>query len=107
MKKNFFLPYSLGIFALILGLASCSEDFNSIGTEIVGEQGLDIAVNRDASVVAYSRKLAPFRSNGLGKYQLGVYSDPVFGDAQVSILSQIALDAIDPDFGENTTVDSV
>jgi hypothetical protein len=107
MKKNLFLPYSLAIFALILGFASCSEDFNSIGTEIVGEQGLDIAVNRDASVVAYSRKLAPFRSNGLGKYQLGVYSDPVFGDAQVSILSQIALNAADPDFGENATVDSV
>ncbi len=107
MKKKLFLPYTMAIFAIILGLASCNEDFETIGTEIVRDQGLNIEVNREATVVAYSRKLAPFRSNGLGKYQLGVYNDEVFGDAQVSILSQVALSSTDPDFGENAVVDSV
>ncbi|EDM44310.1 hypothetical protein SCB49_04755 [unidentified eubacterium SCB49] len=107
MKKNPFLPYTVAIFAIIIGLASCSEDFESIGTEIVNDQGLNVEVNREATVVAYSRKLSPFRSNNVTKYQLGTYSDPVFGESTANILTQVNLSESDPDFGENAVVDSV
>ncbi len=107
MKKKLFLPYTVAIFTLIIGFASCSEDFESIGTEIVNDQGLNVSVNTEASVVAYSRKLSPFRSNNITKYQLGTYSDPVFGTSGANILTQVDLSQSDPDFGENATVESV
>lgn len=107
MKKNFFLPYTILVFSVILVFASCSEDFNGLGSEIVSDQGLNVEVNREATVVAYSRELAPFRSNNLTKYQLGFYNDPVFGTSQSNILSQLDLSETEPDFGENATVDSV
>ena len=107
MKKKLFLPYTVAIFLTIIGFASCSEDFESIGTEIVNDQGLSIGVNDEATVVAYSSRLSPFRSNGVDKYQLGVYNEPVYGDSEVSILSQLSLNDTNPEFGENATVDSV
>lgn len=107
MKKNLFLPYVVFIFIAIVAFASCSEDFNGLESQIIEDQGLNVQVNREATVVAYSRPLAPFRANNLSKYQLGFYSDPVFGTSQSNIISQLDLSETDPDFGENATVDSV
>lgn len=97
----------MAIFAVILAFASCSEEYNGLESDIVTDQGLSVEVNREATVVAYSQRLAPFRSNNLTKYQLGIYNDPVFGTSQANILSQLDLSTTDPSFGDNATVDSV
>lgn len=92
--------------ALLLGSASCEEDFYSIGTELLGQ---DIEVNVDSSrtVISYSRKLAPVQTNDMQAFRLGIYNDPVYGKSTSNFLGQITLNQPNPSFGDSAVVDSV
>lgn len=92
------------IFAVIIAFASCEEDFNTIGSEVIGDEGLR-AVDTSFSVITYSKNLGPVQTNNLNAYQLGVYNDPLYGKTTVNYLSQIFLDTLAPDFGEDPEVD--
>jgi hypothetical protein len=101
------LPAVLAILFLIILLSSCEEDFVTIGADIIGDQVNDAELYEDATVVSYSKMLLPVQTNGLPSYQLGVYNDPIYGKTTSNLLSQLYMDAPDPDFGYNTVLDSV
>jgi len=107
MKIKYILPKIALLFTLIVVLASCEEDFSTLGADVIGDTTIDSQFTDENSVVAYSRKLAPVQSNNLPLYQLGTYTDPTYGKSTINLLSQLTLDRNDPSFGENVEVESV
>ena len=66
------------IFFIIVSMVSCQEDFNTIGSDIVGDESLLSQLDNTKTVVAYSRKLAPVQTNNIPVSQLGVFNDETF-----------------------------
>lgn len=101
---------SKGLVALLFVLAfiACEEDLGEVGTGIVGEVNFDTEMVDDLNVVAYSMNYPlGVQTNGAPVGVLGVYNDPVYGKTTASYLSQVALSRTNPDFGDNTVLDSV
>ena len=96
----------MAILIVIVVFASCEEDFNTIGSDIV-DQNFNTELFDEGTVIAYSRKTLPVQTNFLPSYQLGVYNDPVYGQSRVNLLSQLTLSTIAPDFGDCVQLDSV
>ncbi|QNJ97284.1 DUF4270 domain-containing protein [Constantimarinum furrinae] len=107
MKFKNTLPVLLAILVAIIGFTSCEEDFNTIGSEIIGDQNINAQLDESGTVIAYSHKLTPVQTNGLPVYQLGIYNDPVFGKSTVNWLSQVTLESTDPNFGDSTELEEV
>ncbi|MGY5849137.1 DUF4270 domain-containing protein [Salegentibacter sp. F14] len=86
-------------------LGACDDEFSTVGGEII-ENPADVEL-RELEVTTYSKKLNSVQTNNLSDYLLGTYSDPVYGETTASIYSQVSLTTTNPDFGENTKLDSV
>ncbi len=93
------------VLLLVLAFTSCDDDFNSIGGRLIGQ--FDTIPLYEAGVIAYSNKIGPVQTNGLSANLLGVYNDPVYGQQVASVLTQLSLSAINPQFGTEPVVDSV
>jgi len=106
MKIKNLLPKLATVLFIIVALASCEEDIDIIGSEIVGENTF-IEPDQTNSVIAYSRKLVPIQTNRLSAYQLGVNNNPIYGKSTANLLSQVTLNKIEPEFGDSTSLDSV
>ncbi len=106
MKRTQILPKVMIILLVIIGLASCDEDFTSLDSEVINKPINDI-LDETKTVVTYSRKFLPVATNGLPTYQLGVYNDPVYGKSTVTLQSQVTLSENNPDFGVDVELDSV
>lgn len=106
MKSKNMLPKLLAILTIIIVFASCEEDFNTIGSDIV-DQNFTTELYDEGRVVSYSRNLLPVQTNGLPVYQLGIYNDPVYGKSTVNLLSQVTLSESDPSFQDCARLDSV
>ena len=104
--KNLLRTAGILLFAII-ALASCEQDISSIGSSVLGDETPNGILDDSQTIIAYSRKLSPVQSNQLPAYQLGVYSDPVYGKSTVSLLSQLQLQTNNPKFGDSAIVDSV
>jgi hypothetical protein len=107
MKIRNTLPLASVILFLIIALASCQEDFSTLGSDIIGGQNINATLDNNSTVVSYSRKLSPVQTNDLPLYQLGTYNDPVFGKMKAELVAQLTLGTIAPSFGEGTSLDSV
>lgn len=99
-----------GLVALIFVFAciACEEDLGEVGTSIVGEVNFNTNMVDDLGVVAYSMNYPDgVQTNGAPVGVLGVYNDPVYGRTTASYLSQVGLSRFNPDFGDDTVLDSV
>ncbi len=96
----------MAIVAIIFTFLSCDDDFNSVGSEIIGDVNFE---DREyaAIPVAYTQKFERVQTLGLSSNLLGVYNDPVYGQSVYSVLSQVQLERDDPTFGDNARMDSV
>lgn len=100
--------YSIGaVFFLIIFMASCQDDLNAIGAEILGDDAPIGTLDDSFTVTAYSQKMNPVQSNLLRSYQLGVYNHPLYGKSKVNFLTQLTLKSPNPKFGDSAVVDSV
>ena len=109
MKVKYILPKLAVVLLIVITIASCEEDFDSIDTNII-DQNITTEFDDSQTVIAYSRKLNGVQTNDLPVYQLGVYNDPVYGKSSVNMLTQLSLSAgdIDPDFAaDDVVLDSV
>ncbi|MGB7785620.1 MAG: DUF4270 domain-containing protein [Salinimicrobium sp.] len=95
------------VVAVVFSFVACEDDFESIGTEVIGQPGFNAELYDEAEISAHTNKLAPVQTNNLPVYLLGVYNDPVFGKQTASILSQLSLSSTNPDFGAQPVLDSV
>lgn len=93
------------LFVVIFVFAACDDDFSTIGGEIINNPaGVNV---QEVEVNAYTQKLDALQSNGLANNLLGVYNDPVYGQSQASVLTQLSLAPVDPTFEGDVQLDSV
>ena len=95
------------VVAVVFSLVACEDDYETIGTGIIGEPGFNASLYDDAEISVTNIDLAPVQTNNLPVYLLGVYNDNVFGKRTASILSQVSLTQANPNFGNLPVLDSV
>lgn len=83
----------------VLALISCDKDFNTIGSDVIGDDHFGLERRDDFSVIAYTNTTGVVQSNNLSSNMLGVYEDPYFGTTKASFVSQLSLASVDPDYG--------
>ncbi|WP_459210062.1 DUF4270 domain-containing protein [Aquimarina rhabdastrellae] len=92
---------------VIFAFASCDEDFNSIGTNIVDQVNFNASLYDEATVQVENQLIQRVQTSGLPGNLLGIYEDPVYGKSTYNVLSQVELDRQNPTFGDNAVLDSV
>ncbi|MHA7056663.1 DUF4270 domain-containing protein [Aquimarina sp. M1] len=94
------------IVAVVFTVVSCDDDFNSVGSEVIGDVNFEDS-EYNAVPVAYSRRFERVQTSGLPNNLIGVYNDPVYGQSTYNLVSQILPERFNPTFGENALLDSV
>lgn len=83
---------------LVVALVSCEQDLTTIGSGVIGSEPFTTGkVSYD--VFAFNKKVEAVQTNKLPTYQLGTFEDPVFGDIEARITSQLALPVGSVSFG--------
>lgn len=95
------------VVAVVFSFVACEDDFETIGSGVIGEPHFAADLYEDTELTARTNSLAPVQTNNLPLYLLGVYVDPVFETQTASILSQVNLSTLNPDFGTEPVLDSV
>ncbi|WP_108867653.1 DUF4270 domain-containing protein [Aquimarina aquimarini] len=115
LKNTFFKITTIVV--VVSAFFSCNDDFNTVGSEVIGD--INFKDDQYAAIPkAYSKRFERVRSNNLVKQvsgnqvsyhanMLGVYDDPVYGQSTYSVLSQVQLQQLNPNFGTNAVLDSV
>lgn len=94
----------------VMFLISCDQDFNTIGSDVIGDDHFGLEKKEDVNVIAYTKSTGQVQSNNLPSNMLGYYSDPFFGTTKASFVTQLTLASVNPNFGfeaDITTTDSV
>ncbi len=94
----------IAIMVLLVTFIACDKDFTTIGTDVIGDIHFE-AKDTAYSAITYNKKLNPVQANGLSSNLLGIYQDPIFGDSESSIVSQMSLQS--QPTGVNIQLDSV
>ena len=105
MKKSFLKISSL-LFLFVL-LISCDRDFNSLDSEVIGDDHFDLELYDEATVVAYSKATGVVQTNNLPLNALGIYKNDFFGTTKAHFVTQVELGSENPSFGFNPIIDSV
>ncbi|ESU29068.1 hypothetical protein FLJC2902T_11050 [Flavobacterium limnosediminis JC2902] len=102
LVKRFLLLVSVIFFA------SCDKDFNTIGSDIVGEDYFDFT-KTEQEVTAYNFPTGPVQTNNLPLNSLGVYNNPVtdLGSTTSHFVTQAELPVSNVIVNSNPVVDSV
>ena len=103
MKKIFL---SLVVIAALFAV-SCDSDYNTLGSEIVGDGHYEFDRYEVQHLSAFTVKTGAVQTNNLVVNSLGVYNDPVFGETISSFVTQLELPISNPDFGIDVSFDSV
>jgi hypothetical protein len=77
---------------------SCDDDFNEIGTNIIGGGNFETE-KAVFEAYAFNRELTAARTDGLPIYQLGNLNNSIYGQTNASIVSQVSLSTQNPIFG--------
>jgi hypothetical protein len=89
---------TLAAIFLVAFLFSCTKDLTTIGSGVIGGEPFSTGkVSYD--VFAFNKKIEAVRTNKLPVYQLGIFSDPIYGKTDASITSQLQLSTPNPTFG--------
>lgn len=88
-------------------LVGCDNDFETIGSKIIGEPGFYGELYDDAIISVQNNDLAPVQTNILPVNLLGVYTDPFYGMQTASVVTQLDLSIVNPNFGNDPVLDSV
>ncbi len=104
MKKSIFKISSLLLFVLFI---SCDKDFNSLDSDVIGENHFDLEQYEAENLVAYSKATGPVQANNLPLNALGVYNNTKFGVTKAHFVTQVELGTENPSFGYNPVIDSV
>lgn len=95
------------ILFVVVSFFSCENDFDSLGTDIIGEPGFNADLYEDTEIAASTRRFEAVQTSNLPVHLLGVYKDPVFGTQISNVLSQVFLTTPNPNFGNEPVLDSV
>ncbi|MEZ4853236.1 DUF4270 domain-containing protein [Flavobacterium sp.] len=102
MKKILFLTFVVA--AIVL---SCDDDYNEIGTNVVGNTHYDFSRYLVDNIKTYSHATNEVQSNNLPVLSFGIMDNGFFGTTKASFVSQVELVNEDPTIGYFPEVDSV
>ncbi|WP_298547347.1 DUF4270 domain-containing protein [uncultured Aquimarina sp.] len=94
------------IVAVVFTAVSCDDDFNSVGSEVIGDVNFEDD-EYSAVPIAYSKRFEKVQTSGLPNNLLGVYNDPVYGPSVYSMVSEVLPSQFNPSFGRDAILDSV
>ncbi len=102
-KPSCLIPVIATILLATLFL-SCEEESVIIGDDVIG--GDPFTTGRASfEVFAYNRKIDAVQTNRMPIYQVGTFTDPVYGRTQAAITSQLQLSSTNPIFGDRAQED--
>lgn len=102
LVKKFVLLTSVVFFA------SCDKEFNTIGSDIVGDDYFQFEKDEFNELTAEDSITGPVQTNNLTLNSLGTYSHPVYGVGAAHFVTQVELPNSTPVvIGENPVIDSV
>ena len=84
---------------LLLLIASCEEELDTIGEGVVAGEPFSTG-KVEYEVFAFNKGITAVQTNRLPLYQLGIFEDPVYGQRKASIISQLSLPNVSPTFGD-------
>lgn len=105
-----FLVKAFTLAMLVTAIISCDKDFDELGSGVLGDNPNNYLFSKiNSDVVAYNYATGAVQSNNLGLNALGVYTNPAFGTAKGSYVTQLELALANPTFNNPTsiTIDSV
>ncbi|MCG9791766.1 DUF4270 domain-containing protein [Flavobacterium algicola] len=105
MYSNSFFKKVLLIFSVVL-ISSCDKDFNSIGSDIVGDNHFDFE-KYTSDIVAYNQKITAIQSSNQEINPLGILDNPDFGTTTANFVTQLSLSSVVTSAGVNPVVESV
>ncbi|KOS07280.1 hypothetical protein AM493_15470 [Flavobacterium akiainvivens] len=105
--NNFSLFTRFLIALSFVGLVSCDDDYNEVGSDIIGGDEHSSIIRKQGSLVAYDRATGAVQANNLDVNVLGVYDNPVFGKTIAHYVTQLNLDSPNPTITSNPQLDSV
>lgn len=108
MKKNKFAPQLILLSCILLGAIACETDYSTLESDVINNENATNfnIISEKYDIIAYTKKLGPVQTNGLGLNSLGIYDD-TYGRTTASFVSQMTTAAFDPKFGEEVAIDSV
>lgn len=99
MRFSRIAKVSTAVGTLFLLIASCEDELDTIGEGVIG--GEPFTTDKvEYDVFAYNKGITAVQTNRLPIYQLGTYTDPIYGKRTASIISQVTLPAGNPTFGD-------
>lgn len=105
MKKSFLKISSL-LFLFVL-IISCDKDFNSLDSDVIGDNHFDLEKYQVENLIAYTKETGPVQANNLPLNALGIYDNPKFGLTKAHFVTQVELGTENPSFGYDPVIDSV
>ena len=107
-KLSFYGIVTTFLLSLLL-LSSCDQDFNEMGSGIVGDDHFDFLPDTTATIRAYNVPTGVLQSNNLLLNSLGIYNNPVFGKVKANFVTELELASLNPVFKaeNNPVLDSV
>lgn len=102
MKKKITVLFL--VFSMVF--ISCDQDFNTIGSDLVGDEHFDFDTY-NVALKAYSVPTGEVQTNNLPINPLGFYNNPFFGETKANFVTDIALNSVQPNFGTAVQVDDV
>ena len=114
MKKNKFALQFTIIVLIFLSFIACDKDFATLDSDIINDENatnFDILSLSETNpeyreVITYTEELGPVQTNNLDLNTLGIYDD-LYGRTTSNFLTQLTATTFDPDFGDETQIDSV
>ena len=102
MKRNFFkITVAL---AVVFTTLSCDKDFNSVGSDIIGDDHFNLEKYEVENLLAYSKATGAVQSNNLPVNAFGIYDNPAFGTTKANFVTQVELAGIDEIVGTNIEI---
>ena len=81
---------AIAVLVLMLSAVSCDEDLTTIGDGLIGDDPFKTS-KAVYDVFVFNKKITAVETNKLPIYQIGIYDDPLFGNTEASITSQLRL----------------
>ncbi|WP_299102467.1 DUF4270 domain-containing protein [uncultured Winogradskyella sp.] len=110
MKRNKFALQLLVFGLIVFSFIACDNDFAAIESDVVNSDNATNFTIEDftSNIITYTKPLGPVQTNdfGTGLSTLGIYDD-VYGRTTASFVTQLSPETFDPDFGNETIIDSV
>ena len=93
--------------AVVFSFIACDDDFETIGSNVIGEPGFNAELYDDVEITARTHNIGAVQTNNLQLNMLGVFEDRVFGLQEANVLSNLMLTTPNPSFGNEPVLDSV